>query len=317
MQQKIAAFLTRLREILSENLALKVLSFAFALGLYAFIHGAEDAQRTFPVDVVAIPPPAAAHRVLLTPLPPLRVTVRGSRTLLDELRADDLGSLQLDLRSGKIEHLELDPEMVHVPPGVRAQQIDPPVVELRWEDEVTREVPIQAALTGQPAPGFVVKGAPTVEPTVVQVHGPRSAVEVIQFARAEAFDVGGLSKEGAYERMLAIDRPPPRVTFELGTATVKVELAREELQRLFVKVPVQVVGTSRATVLPAEVDVRIEGPPEIVRALRAEQIIPTLDLRPAGVNVSVAGSAKLPVSVELEHCRTTILPQLVVVRWQP
>src|SRR5262249_25907963 len=141
--------------------------------------------------------------------------------------------------------------------------------------------------------------------------------EVIQFARAEAFDVGGLSKEGAYERMLAIDRPPPRVTFELATATVKVELAREELQRLFVKVPVQVVGASRATVLPPEVDVRIEVTPESVRALRAEQVIPTLDLRPAGVNASVAGSAKLPVSVELEHCRTTILPQLVVVRWQP
>src|SRR5689334_23847014 len=113
------SWLNRVRDLMFENLGLKLLSFAFALGLYAFSHGAQDAQRTLPVDVVATPPPLNARRVLVTPLPPqVRVTVRGSRSLLDEMRAEDLGSLQVDLSNGKSDHIEFETNMVHVPPGV-------------------------------------------------------------------------------------------------------------------------------------------------------------------------------------------------------
>lgn len=311
----LGSLFARLREIVFENLALKVLSFSFALALYSFIHGAQDAQRTFTVDVVAIPPPESAHRVLMTPLPPVRVTVAGSRTLLDELRAEDLGALQLDLRSGHVEHIDLDPVVVHVPPGAHAVQIDPPSVDLHWEDEITREIPIQASVTGQPAPGFVVAGAPTVEPATVKAKGPRSLVETIQRARADAFDVTGLSKDGAYERTLAIDRPPSRVTYDLQTATVRVEITRELLARRFVKVPVQVVGVARGAATPKEVDVEVKGPPEIVRTLRAEQVVPVVDLQSAGINTSSPGSTIRTVRVEIDHCTVEVVPHDVTVRW--
>ena len=306
----------RAREALVENIGLKLLSFAFALGLYAFVHSAQDAQRTLPIDVVASTPPESAHRVLVTPLPPVvRVTVRGPRTILDEMKADDLGSFQLDLKSGKVDHVDFDPSRVHLPPGVRAEQIDPPSLMLRWEDQIIREIPVQASITGQPAPGFVVKGAPNVEPATVRAMGPKSVVDVVQFARAEALDVTGLSKEGSFERSLPLDRPPGRVDFETQTVTVKVEVAREEMQRIFVKVPVQLIGVARGTTTPPEVDVRVEGPPDLVKSLRTDQVVPTVDLHSAGVNTGTAGSAKLPVMVELEACRASVQPQTVVVRW--
>jgi YbbR domain-containing protein len=316
MTPPLGSWLSRLRELVFENIGLKILSFGFALLLYAFSHGTQDAQRTLPVDVVATPPPVNARRVLLTPLPPqVRVTVRGPRSLLDEMRAEDLGSLQVDLSNGKLDHIEFEPKHVHVPPGVHVEQIDPPSIELRWEDVVLREVPVQASITGQPSPGFVVKGVPRADPSSVRARGPRSVIDVVQYARAEAFDVTGLQKEGEYQRTVAIDRPPSRVEFETQTATVKVEIAREELQRLFVKIPVQLVGLARGAVTPAEVDVRVEGPPEIVRALRTDQIVPTVDPKAAGANVTTPGSAKLEVKVELEQCKATIQPQIVVVRW--
>jgi YbbR domain-containing protein len=307
---------SRIWDAMVENIGLKILSFAFALGLYAFIHSSQEAQRTLPVDVVATPPPESAHRVLLTPLPPVvRVTVRGPRTILDEMKADDLGTFQLDLRTGKVDHIDFDTSAVHLPPGVRAEQIDPPSLSLRWEDQVIREIPVQASIAGQPAPGFVVKGAPKVEPATVRTLGPRSVIDVVQFARAEAFDVTGTTKEGSYERVLPLDRPPARVEFETQTVTVKVEIAREELQRIFVKVPVQLIGVARGTVTPTEVDVRVEGPPDLVRSLRTDQVVPTVDLHSAGVNTQTSNSAKLPVMVELEGCRATVQPQNVVVRW--
>src|SRR5689334_177890 len=146
MKFEFRSVFSRAWEALVENLGLKLLSFAFALGLYAFVHSAQDAQRTLNVDVVATPPPESAHRVLLTPLPPfVRVTVRGPRSILDELKADDLGTFQLDLRSGKVDRIDFDPTSVHFPPGVRPEQVDPPSLSLRWEDQVIREIPVQAS----------------------------------------------------------------------------------------------------------------------------------------------------------------------------
>ncbi len=312
----LRAVLGRIWEMMVENLGLKILSFAFALGIYAFVHGSEEAQRTLPVDVVASAPAAAARRVLLTPLPPVvRVTVRGPRARLDEMKADDLGAFHPDLRSGKVDHVEFDPSVIHLPPGVRVEQVDPPSIALRWEDEVIREIPVQASITGQPAPGFIIKGAPKVEPPTVRAIGPRSLVDVVQFARAAPFDVTGLDQEKWHEHVLAIDRPPPRVEFETQIVTVKVEVAREELQRIFVKVPVQVVGVPRAVLSPAEVDVKVEGPPELVRSLRPEQVVPTVDLRSSGLTLTSPGSGRLPIVVGLEGCQVTAQPQMVVVRW--
>jgi len=312
----LRSLVARIRDLLIENFGLKILSFAFALGFYAFVHGSQDAQRTLPVDVVATPPPEGAHRVLLTPLPPVvRVTVRGPRTILDEMKADDLGAFQLDLRSGKIDHIVFDPAAVHLPPGVRAEQIDPPSITLHWEDEIVREIPVRTPLTGAPMPGFVVKGSPSSDPAFVRGMGPSSVVEVVQFATADAFDVTGLAREGPHARTLALERPPARVEFDTKTVNVTVDIAREEMQRPFVKIPVQLVGAVRGSVTPAEVDVTVQGPPEVVRALRPDQIVPTADLHAAGVNAGAPGSAKVPVTVQLTGCRAVVQPEIVVARW--
>jgi hypothetical protein len=313
----VRSVFSRIRDLMIENLGLKILSFAFALGLYAFVHGSQDAQRTLQVDVVATPPPESAHRVLLTPLPPtVRVTVRGPRAILDDMKADDLGAFQLDLRSGKIDNIVFDPAAVHLPPGMRADQIDPPSITLRWEDEIVREIPVRAPVTGSPAPGFVVKGPGVAEPALVRAMGPRSVVEVVQVANAEAFDVGALAKEGTYSHILALERPPARVEFDMKTVNVKVEIAREEGQRRFVKVPVQLVGAARGSVTPAEIDVTVEGPPDVVESLRPDQIVPMVDLRAAGVNTAAPGSARVPITVQVTGCRSVVLPEVVVARWQ-
>ena len=310
----VRSFTTRVRDALLQNVGLKVLAFVVALVLYAFSHGTQDAQRTFTVDVVAMLPAEEQKRILMTPLPQVRVTVAGSRPLLDELRAEDFGPLQLDLRSGDLERLDLDPAMVRVPFGVQATQIDPPAISLQWEDEITRDIPIQASITGHPAPGFVVMGTPVTDPPVVQAKGPRSLVEPIQFARADAFDVTNMNQAGTFTRVLAIDRPPARVTYDLQTVTARVEIARETLTRRFVKVPVEVVGAHRVTVSPKEVDVEVKGPPEVVNLLRPSQIVPVVEL--TGQNVSSPGSVLAPVKVELEGVTAQVIPHKVTVRWQ-
>src|SRR5688572_325868 len=138
-----------LRSALLDNFGLKIISLLVALGFYAYVHGAENAQRTVELSLLSIMPPEAANRQLMTQLPTsVAVTLRGSRTQLDDLKADDLGSLQLDLKSGRETRIDLEPSMFHVPAGVTVQQIYPSTIELRWDDVIARQLPIQVARTG-------------------------------------------------------------------------------------------------------------------------------------------------------------------------
>ena len=301
---------SRLRAALTENLNLKILSLAFALVLYSLFHGQEE-KRSILVTVVAIAPPEGGDRVLVTPMPPnVRVTLVGPRSILEDLHADDIGNIQVDLHNGSETRINFEQPMVHVPAGVKVEQIDPPAIDLVWEDRVVRDVPVQVSVVGTPAPGFVVKGAPVADPAVVRARGPKSEVMVMQHARADAFDVTGLT-EGKHTRMLAVDRPPGRVTFEIPSVAVNVEIAREVADRTFTKVVVAVVGHANAKTQPADVDVRLSCPPELLRALRSEQIVPRVQVS----STADKGSDALPVQLSVEGCEVHVTPSTVIVRW--
>jgi hypothetical protein len=301
----------RLRQMVTENLNLKLLSLAFALVLYSLVHGSQDAQRSIPINVVALTPPETSNRVLMTPIPAqIRVTVRGPRSTLDDLHADDMSSIHVDVRGGNETRVVFEPSAIPVPPGLKVEQIDPPAIDLAWEDLIVRDVAVEVGVVGTPAAGFMVKGAPAADPSFVRAHGPKSEVMVVQRARADAFDVTGLT-EGKYSRQLAIDRPPGRVTFDAPSVAASVEIGREVAERPFTKVPVAVIGHANAKAQPAEVDVRLACPPEVVRALRPEQIVPRVQV----AATTEHGSDALPVQLSIDQCEVHLVPPSVIVRW--
>lgn len=301
----------RVRTLVTENLNLKLLSLAFALVIYSFVHGAQDAQRAMMLSLVALTPPESANKILMTPLPAqIRVTLRGPRSALDDLHAEDIGNVQLDIRSGNDKRMTIEPSMIPVPPGLKVEQVYPPTIDLVWEDVIVRDVPVEVGVVGTPAPGFMVKGAPVAEPAVVRAHGPKSEVMVVQRARADAFDVSGLT-EGNYPRQLRVDPLPGRVTFDTPSVSAQVEIGREVSERPFTKVPIAVLGHANAKAQPADVDVRLLCPPEVVRALRTEQIVPRVQI----VASTDHGSDALPVQLSIDQCEVHVTPPSVIVRW--
>ena len=300
----------RVRAALTEHINLKLLSLAFSLVLYSLVHGAQDAQRTVAVDLVLLLP-SESSRVLVSQIPPqVRVTLRGPRTTLDDMRSDDVGNLQVDLHGGQDRHLLFDKTAIHVPTGVRVDQIDPPGIDLVWDDLITRDIPVQATVAGTPASGFIVKNVPVSDPPNVRFRGPRGEVTLIQHVRADAFDVTGLT-EGVYTRALGIDRPTGHVTTDTRSVSVSIEVTRELAERSFTKLPVAVVGQSKAKTTPPDVDVRISCAPDIVHSLRPEQIVPRVEES----STAATGSESRPVIVTVDKCEVHVTPDVVVVRW--
>jgi len=308
-----------LREAFTENLALKALSLAVALGLAAYSRGQLDrTQRTVPVGVVLRLPPESRHRELMTQMPAnVDVTVVGTTRSIDRLIQLGISPVEIDLRNGTQESVSFDRDLFSLPPDVELKFVDPSNINLEWQDVITRTVPIQASRTGQPAKGYEVRDLIEVDPKEIDVKGPASLVEVLQFARLAAFDATGLT-EGTYKRRLAIDDPPSRVRY-LGptSATVTVVILRRQTQAKFEGRPVEVVGIQHGRAIPAVVDVTVSGPPEVVAALRADQIVPRVDLASAGIDLKADphGSTTLKVRTELANADADCQPPTVTVRW--
>ncbi|HTQ05902.1 MAG TPA: CdaR family protein [Polyangiaceae bacterium] len=318
--ERAAATGVFLREAFTENLGLKSLSLAFAIGLFLFLYGQRDEQqRTVAVGLTSRPPSEDSARELMTQLPAsIHVTLRGPAHVIDRLVQQGIPPITADLRDGERDSIVFNERMFSLPPDTHVTAVDPPSIELEWEDVIARQIPVQASITGQPAEGYVVKGEPEVDPKLIAARGPSSLVEVLQFARLAAFDVSGLS-EGVHRRRLALDAAPTRVRY-MGpsAATVSVTIARRVTEASFAGRPVEVLGPSIVGVSPRAVDVTVTGPPEVVQALRAEQVVPRANLMKApGLDLKDLrhGSAELPVTVELSGAEAKVQPPTVTVKW--
>jgi hypothetical protein len=311
---KISAWL---RRAMFENFSLKLISLLCAVGFFVFIHGAERAQRVFPVPVVVVNPPDALNRQLMkTPPTEIAVTLAGPRTQIDQLSAADIGSVQLNLESGNETSIVIQQSMFNVPPGVTVEQIFPMRIDLKWEDIVVKRLPVQVARAGNPAAGYAIQGGIFVKPDTVEARGPRSTLELMQVVVAASYDVSDLV-EGRQERTLVLNPPPDYVTFDVDAVTASVDIVREEQTATFGPLKVEIVGNTRATCKPTTVAVEVRGTPEVIAALRAskgEMIVPRVEL-PKDIDLSQPSSMMVDVVAEITGATLRVEPSKVLVKW--
>ncbi|MCL2824046.1 MAG: hypothetical protein FWD57_08655 [Polyangiaceae bacterium] len=298
---------------LTQNVGLKIFSLACSIALWLFVHGAQEAQRVVAVGLVVLPPPASQNKILTTVLPSsVTVILHGPKSVVEELRASDL-AMQLDLRSGISGNVPLLPEMLGVPGRVTVDVIEPSSVNIAWDDEVERRIQIQVPITGAPADGFVMKGRPSVVPDSLVAGGPGQVVASLHVVRTDTFDITGLP-EGLHSRMLVVERPLPRVGYDVVHARASVEIVRKVQQRTFSNVPVRVVGISKAVVEPSHIDVNVDGALDHVNNLRVEQIVPRVSVSEAEA-AKKSNSIVLPVEIKLDEVHVTLSHKDVVVKW--
>jgi hypothetical protein len=120
-----------------------------------------------------------------------------------------------------------------------------------------------------------------------------------------------------HKRRIAIDAPPVRARY-LGpsAASVTVTVARRLSEARFENRPIEVIGVPGAIAAPHTVDVTVVGPPEIIRSLRPDQVVPRADLTQLqNVDLKKHGSALVTVSVALGHAEAELQPPAVTCKW--
>ena len=258
-----------------QNWPYMLIAFALSLALWLSVSAEGATQQEIPVKLIV---QNLDPRYVMTSRPPDRVTVsfRGSGRDLLQLAVFSQPRLVHtvdDVRS-RVMEVDLEPSMVTVPEGVRANAVDVRNgrIVLRFEPALERRVRVVPRVEVEPAPGFAVSGSITANPSRITIRGAESAVRSIDTLWTVPARFEALQETTA--RDVQIERPDVESPLDLSVESVRVEVPLEPAaERIIEGVPVRVPGSERrVTLRPSSVTVTVRGPESRVSALEARQI---------------------------------------------
>lgn len=204
--------ITFLRQYVFHNFGLKILSLLLATGLWFMIsrdeQPAEVAVRA-PVVFQNVP---ADLEFSSESIPETQIRVRGPERVIRHLGASDVQA-EIDLSGTKPEQrtFELTPHQVRHPREVTVMQIVPSQLELHFDTRLTREVPIDANVTGRFPDGWDIVSK-KADPDRVTITGPSHHVERVDRATTDPVNATGTTGTGVFTTNVYV--PDPLVQVE-------------------------------------------------------------------------------------------------------
>ena len=264
-----------LKHLVMHNFGLKVLSLLLAVLIHVVVQreSVREAVVDLPISIINVP----HGQVLAGSVPEVvKARVRGRWGGIRELLTDRSARIVVDAgvhRSGDryvFKQRAVTEQLATA--HVEVLAVEPAWLDLRFEALDRRNVPAQALIIGDPAPGFrVITASTRVDPAKVEVYGPASQVRKLEALRTAPVDLAGTD----HDLHLAVRlQGPPGHALHMTPEEVTVDVHLEELniERTLARQPVVARGCppqSRCTLEPAEIDLKIEGPTRAVSALVA------------------------------------------------
>ena len=299
-----------LRDVLRRNPGLKLVSLVLAIFLWYSITKTErDAERIIDVPVSLRKVPDGLT-VLNPPTKPVIVTLRGPRSILDNVDERKsrvqmgLGGIQLGDNRIELDGAMLNPDL---PRSLKAVRFDPATITLRADRRTMRRLPVKPDLAGTPALGYTIADS-AVSPEMVEVTGPARMVDDLKQVTTEPIDLRGTTQ--SVQRNVLLDRLDPALTFVPDVVRVTVTLDESIAARDFPKVPIATPDGVK-DVAPAAVDLTIRGPQRLLHNLKLDPGIAYVDVTGLAPGThTVAVGVRVPDGLKL----VSVTPTRVRVR---
>jgi hypothetical protein len=278
-----------------ENLGLKLLAMALAIGLWLSVAGETVIERGFEVPLGFQNVPADLQ-VAGDPPDTVHVRVRGPMSIVNRLALGDVVAV-LDLageRPGERRLFDMFADRVRTPFGVEVIQVIPATITAALERAgAPRTVPVVPDIEGQPAEGFAV-GRISMVPESVEIVGPTSLLDGVVEAITEPVLIEGSTERvqslvtiGVSDRVLRLQTPSSaEVTVEIVPAPVERNIQELTISSRSLEPGLEVSFD------PSSVTVGIRGSEALLRAMAEGEVDAFIDL--AGLS---AGRYNLPVTV--------------------
>jgi YbbR domain-containing protein len=276
----------------ARNWQLKLAALALAILLWVVVSAEQVTTQWIPVPV-RVSSDAPGRVVTGGPVPAeVEVRFAGPGRELWELALErPVLVLPVDRVEADEQVFVLEPRMVSIPNGlsaVSARDVRPGSVRVLTQRVVTREVPVRLRLARRSRDRYVVLDTPRVSPATVRVTGPADRVARLDAVVTEPLEIG--AADSVVRLAVPLDGDSlGGVRASARSVEVSARVDRV-VERIFPDVPVaRLVG---ARVAPERVDVRVQGPSRLVRALDAASLRVTV-----GVDSLPADGAPAPLRV--------------------
>lgn len=301
--------LTELRRwthaLVVRNWGLKLLALIITLVLWYTITGQRvtAAIRLQGIQLVFLHPDSMD----ISNNPPVQVDaiVRGNKKSLDTLNARDLVA-SVDVRSIETgEHLiRLTPATVtlQLPDDVYAERFDPAGVSLVLENDVERDIKVEAQLEGQLPAGYELVGVRLI-PEAVRIRGPQSIVNSMERVvtqpvsvqdRTTSFTIPQVALNIGNSSVVALDR----------AVEVSIQINEDRVERTFHNIPVEPAPGLNGFPRPATANAVVRGPRPLLDSLHASDLAIILRRSNNGAVITPELSAPAAVAGQVELIST-------------
>ena len=290
------------------NWPLKLLALGLAFAIWVAVTGESRVLQVYsaPLDI-KLPQDC----VLAGPAPTkVNVSLRGPESQIRRLDPFNL-AFRVDVSDATPgqRNVQLAAEsLAGLPRGIEVVQIEPDRLRLAVDRRMQKVLGVAPVLVGAPPSGYHFYGV-RVAPDTIEVEGPRSEVIGLDRVRTDPIHLEGRTAPFTVAVNAVPDRPATRVLDPRGIA-VQVDVDVSPVKAAFDAVPVVFANQDYvATAQPSSLRVVISGPPDLVRAIRAEQIRPIAELSGLGPRPE---PYTVPIRVEFAGIAASDLARLAV-----
>jgi len=226
----------------------------------------------------------------------VKVTLSGPRDVMEGLQADQLRFAPLieisDAETGSVftRRVDLKGDMLlGMPQEVVVRSISPSSLELRLARLVKRYVRVDVETKGQPAPGYEV-GRIMYEPHYVPVWATADVFTGDEVVKSSPLDLTG--KNEFFSRTVGLQslHLNGKVIEVQDSLFAQVDIVEKKETRVLENVPVRLLLGSPLEKIgafvmnPAQVNVTVQGRPDLVKALALSAITIYVDTRDLGTS---------------------------------
>lgn len=217
------------RKIFFEDWGLKLLALAITIVLWLAVTGQNKpvTQRISGVQLNFLR--HEGLEISNEPAGSVEVTVKGSPSLLDQMKLRDL-VVTVDISDQKAGErvVRLSPEGVkmELPPGVKILGFRPATIPIRLEPTIELAVVVEVKIEGKLPEGYELTSI-SANPTKVRVRGPSDRVSALQKAMTETVRLDG-RKESFSLSHVAINIPDTKIDILDLTVDLRVEIAEKK-----------------------------------------------------------------------------------------
>lgn len=215
------------------NLSTLILSFILAIIVWASAVLTTDPNQTGPFQPIPIELVGqSSEQVLTNQVPETAIlTIRAPQSIWNQLNNNpNLVRAWIDLAGLPVGEHTVPVQTLVARNPVRVTEVDPPEVTILLESLITRRLPVELDVLGEPPPGYQA-GEPEIDPPTITVSGPASAVSKVSSVKST------LLVAGASQTIRST--LPVRAFDENGAVVNGITLIPDEIR---VTLPISILG---------------------------------------------------------------------------